>query len=352
MVLLRFVRRQKRRELLYQSGTIDIGSNAMKNTIAWPEVRQFVDDLAARTHEQVRPFFGTSGGELLGSGASGDILARIDEAAGEFIRRELRNGFPYPCALLDEKTATLQPLADNPVIGIVIDEIDGTRRVCTHDPNWSTSIAAFPLDEELLLRNVRAGVIQTFTGERFSFQRGAGVWLNGKPWQVTPGTSTLDQLRFSFDLAGSIPVLTEAYLAPFTRSHRYGVSVLASSAYVTTRLLLGGYDFYINVCSRMEREWPELKQKIRELHGGATGLYVWDLATAVPLLKEAGLVATRSDGSSLDDVSLTDGTAIYDVVFARSIEVNTHVCRLINLQAGQLRKEAPAWVARIASLYH
>jgi fructose-1,6-bisphosphatase/inositol monophosphatase family enzyme len=153
-------------------------------------------------------------------------------------------------------------------------------------PISSICVAAFPLDRKPVLSSVKTGAIHLLTGERFSFERGAGIWRNGKQCRVPTGSSDLKSLRFS-----------------------------------------------------LEREWPELKETMHRWHQGATGQYAWDLATTIPLMWEAGFVATHSDGTPLDDVRIDDGSVgnIHDVLIARTAEVHQYVVDTIARQEKFLR---------------
>src|SRR3989344_1387190 len=207
---------------------------------SWSDIRTFVDQLVTKVYQATSPLIIEGGDELITDAAGVDILAKIDQVAGDTVRRELQNNSPEPCALLDEAHGKLQSLHDNPTIGFVVDELDGTRPARMKIPTNCICVAVFPLDEEPLLRNVKAGAMHVMTGERFSFERGAGIWRNGKPWQPPVGASELNKLRFIYETAGGHPVLANWYLLPFVTSQRYGVGVIASSAYSCSRLLVGG----------------------------------------------------------------------------------------------------------------
>jgi len=301
---------------------------------SWSDIRSFADKTVARVYEKVRPLIDEGGDELLGTSDGGDILARIDQESGEIIRSELTHNCPEPCSLLDEASGTLVPLHDNPTIAFTADEFDGTRPARMKIPTNAICLAAFGLDQEPVLRNVKAGAMHLMTGERFSFERGAGIWRDGTSWQPPSGSSPLEKLRFSFDIAGGHPVLANWYLLPFASSHRYGVNVLASSAYVCSRILVGGIDFYIHLSKRLERDWPELAATMRNWHQGAIGQYAWDLATTMPLMWEAGIIATHTDGSSLENVRIDDGSPanVHDVLVARTPEVHAHVLGRVGRQ--------------------
>jgi fructose-1,6-bisphosphatase/inositol monophosphatase family enzyme len=310
----------------------------MKHT--WSDIRSFLDHLVVQVYKEVLPFVAEGGDVLLGEGDSGDILAKIDHVAGETVRRELKAS-PEPCAVLDEAHGVMEAIHPNATVGYIVDEIDGTRPVRMKIPTSCICIAAFPLDDAPLLKNVKAGAQHTLTGERFSFERGQGIWRNGQKWTPPAGTSPLDKLRFIYEIAGGHQILTNWYLMPFAQSNRYGVGVVASSSYSCTRLLVGGIDFYIHLSKRLEREWPELREKIQKLHGGATGQYAWDLATTVPLMWEAGFIATRSDGASLEDVPIDNGSPdnVHDVLVARTPEVHELIKNTVAAQEQKLRAQ-------------
>lgn len=304
----------------------------------WAKTRLFLDELVSDVHQEVKPYVAAGGDVLLGEGDSGDILAKIDQVAGDAMRNALQNS-PEPCAVLDEAHGQLEAIHPNPTVGYIVDELDGTRPARMRIPTSCICIAAFPLDEPPLLKNVKVGAQHTLIGERFSFERGQGIWRDGKRWIPPKGTSPLNKLRFIYETAGGHQILANWYLMPFAQSNRYGVGVLASSSYSCTRLLVGGIDFYIHLSKRLEREWPELRNFIQTLHGGATGQYAWDLATTTPLMWEAGFIATRTDGSSLENVRIDDGSSenVHDLLVARSLEVHELVKTTIAKQEQKLR---------------
>lgn len=304
-------------------------------SLPWKIIRENLDAVAMTAYRAVEPIIKDGNDRLIGTTNSGDILTLADKTAGQVIREQLRN-FPVRCALLDEATGTMQNIHPNPEIGVIADEVDGSRPLLMGYRASSICLAAFPLNEGPFLKNVQAGAIQTLTGDLFSFQKGHGIWRNGVPWKPPVATADPSELRFVYEIAGGHQVLANMYMMPFAISHRYGVGVLPSSAYACTRILTGGIDFYIHLSNRLNQKWPALREVMQKLHDGATGQYAWDLAATIPLMWEAGILATYTDGSPLDNVSINDGKTIHDVLVARTSKIHQHVVKMINEQEQKL----------------
>lgn len=304
----------------------------------WKEIRIFLDSIVSQVYHEVKPLVFGGGGELVQQLSSGkDLVAKIDQVASDSIRKALAAQTKYRVALLDEKKGVFESIHDNPEIGLVVDEIDGTRLAMLKIPISTICMAAFPMNEEPLLKNVRAGAIQTLTGERFSFCKGGGIWRDDTRFTPLLETPPLDRLRFLYEMAGGYQQLAAMYLQPFDKFHPYGYGSFNSAAYMGTRLLIGGAHFYVHLGQRIRRDWPELEEEMVRIHGGALGQYAWDLATTTPMLWEAGFVSTKTDGSPLTDVRIDDGspTNVRDVLIAAP-DVHRHVLNLLNRQAVKL----------------
>lgn len=287
--------------------------------IDWNKMRQFLETVADELHPLISPAaMKAKDGVLQQTGNSGDLVSILDEVAEREITRILRERSPYPCALINEGTAQLIELHPNPHVGYVFDPIDGTRPALMGIPLYCVCAAAYDLAAEPILANVKVGVIDSMIDERFSFQRGHGVWRNGQPWkmparpQPQPG-----DLRIHYDYAGGVPALAMQYVAPFSQSYLQGFMVLNSCSIATIQLLTGGIHSYVHVGARLRAKWPALDPIPRSMKPDVNGMKIWDIAATAPLLWEAGMCATRSDGASLEHAPLNDKPPLqgYDVIY-------------------------------------
>ena len=321
-------------------------------TIDWKKIQSYLEKLAVDVQAHIAPLKKTDA--WVGEGTSGDLVSKADHAAAKFIRDELMRSCPVPCALMDEDSAQLVPMHPDPVIGIIADQIDGTRPLIMHMPLFTTTMAAFELRDKPTLSNVMTSVIQTASGEQFSFAQGQGVKVNGQPWH-NPGAASpsLKDLRISFDSAGGIPSLGLEYAAPFHPSYLKGFIMMNSTGFAISRILTGGLHCHIHIGARLKEQWPELESISGQGSYGVTGLNIWDIAASVPLLLEAGMSASTMDGRSLDDAALDDNPPPkgYHLVAAVDDTTRETVVEMLLDQESRLTEDRQATIDRIKYVY-
>jgi len=324
-------------------------------TIKWNQVRKFLEKMADDVHSFISPAAMQAEDDVVGTGESGDIVSKLDRVAEAYIKKYLIQNSPYRCAIIDEGTARLTPLHEHPQVVYVVDPIDGTRPALMKTPLYSMCAGAYAADDEPILGNVKAGIIHSMINERFSFERGHGVWRNGQPWKWSskpaPG---LADLRIHHDFAGGIGTLAMEYMAPFAPSYRKGFMVLNSCGIATVQLLTGGVDAFTQIGNRIRRTWPELDPIYQVFFGDLAGMHIWDLAATAPLLWEAGLLATRSDGTSLKQAKLNDQTRPlqgYDVVYAADVAIHNFVVGQLDRQEQRLLADRQATIDHALMVY-
>jgi len=273
--------------------------------IDWNKIQDYLEDLAQQVQKHIEPL--TRSDVWTGQGASGDLVSNADHKAAIFIRDHLKQSCPAPCALMDEDTAQLVPIHKDPVIGIIVDQIDGTRPLIMHMPLFTTTMAAYQIQNEPTLGDIMTGVVQTAGNEQFSFLKGQGIKINGQPWEKTQTESPSPaDLRIHLDFAGGAPALAMAYIATLHESYLKGFIVMNSTGYGITRIITGGIHAHIHIGARLKEQWSELESIFSQGSYGVTGLNIWDIAANVPLLLEAGMSVSTMDGHSLSKASLNE----------------------------------------------
>ena len=193
-----------------------------------------------------------------------DIVTQADRRSEEAVVTRLRTHFPTHAIVAEEGGGSE---TDSPFRWHV-DPLDGTTNFAHGYPCFAVSIGLEEAGELI------AGVIyQPVSGEMFTAARGEGAYRNGKKIQV----SSIDKLSTSLLVTGFPSVKRTQnpnihYYWDFTlRSH--GVRRDGSAA----------LDLASVACGRFEGFWE-------------FGLYSWDTAAGVLLVREAGGLVTRFDG--------------------------------------------------------
>ena len=173
----------------------------------------------------------------------------------------------------------------------IVDPIDGTTNFMHGNPNFAISIAA-----EINNRLEAAIVYSPITDEMFAAERGKGSFLNDKRIRV----ATRKKLSESILITG-IPHLGRGNKELFIKEMDIiipevaGIRRSGSAALDLAWIAAGRYDIF----------WER-------------GLYIWDIAAGVLLVREAGGFAKGIDGS---DEDLWNGNIISgndDIIMALS----------------------------------
>lgn len=202
-------------------------------------------------------------------GAS-DFVSNADLASQALIERELRRNFPEAVLVLEEERSS-HTLSG--ALRFYVDPLDGTTNFLHAIPHFSISIAG-ERDGELV-----AGVVyDVVKDELFAGERGGGAWLNGRRLSVS-SESRLDRAvvgtgvphRGRLAHAEYLSVLPRI-MADFAGIRRFGSAAL-DLAYVAA----GRFDAFF------------------ESH-----LSPWDIAAGVVLVREAGGVVLKPNGSAFE----------------------------------------------------
>lgn len=243
-----------------------------------------------------------------------DFVSGVDLEAQQAALRVIRERHPGHRILAEEDDpadGSADPTGDHVVPGTgdrtvpdgsdpdaplwVVDPLDGTTNFLNRHPMYSASVAVFVGDRP------EAGVVECApTGERWWASRGRGAYKNGRPIRVSElrGLShALVGTGFPFKVLEMLPT----YLDQFDRVLRStsGVRRGGSAALDLCYLADGTFDAF----------W--------ELH-----LKPWDVAAGIVIVREAGGVVSRLDGS---DPGLEEGS----IVGANSRETLEELVRIL-----------------------
>lgn len=278
----------------------------------------------------IQEHLGSAGAQMITAQAeSGDIQTKADHAAGEALEMVLSRS-PIPLALLDENTGTLRNLAENPVIGIIADELDGTRPARMGMATCCVSLAAWPLSCDAVLSNVRAGAIVPLDGTpEWSFASGVALFRDMK--SVTkPRSITMParELRSFIDMGIVDPTILSLYTRGLAND-LHGCARMCSLCYGVIRLLEGDVDVVLDLGARISKEWPALQPVLEQRWGELSGTQPYDVAAAIPMLWEAGYEVTDAFGEERFETMRLDGTnqddAVPGLIAAENMETWLHV---------------------------
>ena len=201
-----------------------------------------------------------------------DLVTEADIAAQKAIETIVIGAFPEHRFLGEEENANSSIPPDSTDYYWIVDPLDGTTNFVHGVPIFSTSIA---LTQGT---NVLCGVVYNpITEEFFSAAQGNGAFLNGKPIHVS-SRQTLEESLAGIGLStrfldDSPDLLAFKRTAMVCQSVRRCGSTALNLAYVAA--------------GRFDISW-------------ALRCHPWDIAAGVVLIKEAGGIVTKPDGSPID----------------------------------------------------
>jgi myo-inositol-1(or 4)-monophosphatase len=229
--------------------------------------------------------------------SSVDLVSEADVEAEKLIAASLRDAVPGAGFIGEESTEQHTESAE---YYWVVDPLDGTSNYLAGLPIWCVSIGLCDGDLVPLCGVVHSPLMR----RTWTASRGAGAEMNGKPVTVrtTPvgGGSRNAMLATGFPYdAGSSP--EDETLPQFVKmqQHFHKIRRLGSAAIDMALVAEGLYDGM----------W-ELRLK------------PWDTAAGVILIREAGGVVSRFDGSEYQPGDV-------DLVAAGTIEMRDEICRVL-----------------------
>ena len=201
-----------------------------------------------------------------------DLVTDADRAAEEEILRLLRDRAPGAAILAEESGES-----GRGELRFIVDPLDGTTNYTHGIPLFTCTVAA-ELEGEL----VAGCTVDPVRAETFRAHRGGGAFVGARKLTVS-STAKLEEAvactGFPYGHRERLPKMISAF-GRFTELAR-GTRRLGSAAMDLAYVAAGRLDVF----------WEE-------------GLRPWDIAAGIVLVREAGGVGTRFDGSALD---LADG---------------------------------------------
>jgi len=194
-----------------------------------------------------------------------DLVTEYDRRSEAFLLAEIARRFPGHAVLAEESGAH-----QGAAVRWLVDPLDGTTNFAHNYPFFAVSIAAESSGA------VVAGVVfDPVREELFAAAHGAGATLNGAPIRVSAIDRVADALLvtgFPYDVRERPEPYLSHFRAFLTRAQ--GVRRDGSAALNLCYLAMGRFDGFW--------EWK---------------LAPWDMAAGVLILREAGGLVTRFDGS-------------------------------------------------------
>ncbi len=235
-------------------------------------------DAAARIHRRHSGRVGVDGAAEKGYS---DFVSGVDLEAQRAVLALIRKRHPDHRILAEEEDGDADEIEGRPSSPLwVVDPLDGTTNFLHGHPMYAASVGVF-IDGKPSV----GAVVCPATGERWWAAPGAGAFRNGRPIRV----STHGELRtalvgtgFPFKVLEMLP----EYLEQFDRVLRSSAGIRRGGAAALDLCYLGQGTF--------DAFW--------ELH-----LKPWDVAAGIAVVREAGGVVTRLDGS---EVGLEEGTIL------------------------------------------
>ena len=198
-----------------------------------------------------------------------NLVTDVDRRSEEYIMGRIRSAFPDHGILSEESSEHLSPSP----FRWIIDPLDGTTNYAHNYPCFCVSVA-LERDGELLA----GAVFDPLLSESFTASVGGGAFLNGERIAVS-GIEDLRRSLLATGFAYDVKESTDNNLDFFREFVFTGQAIRRDGS--------AALDMCYLACGRFDGFW-ELK------------LHPWDTAAGLLLLREAGGVATRLDGSTYD----------------------------------------------------
>lgn len=306
--------------------------------------------LAHHVKDAVFPHLGTwRARRVTGIASSGDATFDIDDIAEDAVAQFVRD-HNLNVAYYSEDKGLVRPFPDREPDGIlIIDPIDGTRGAVAGFEACVVSVAWTDFAESPTLGDVRYAAITEIKGAlTFSAERGAGAQIvdgaGALVAQTLLPTEDVGSAAMGFEVVGApLDLLFQAARnAVNPTTVRGGFFVLNSSAFELTRLVTGQLALVVDVRTRLLRDFPQTRERFRELGGGRLlSLYGYDVAAAALIVTEAGGVLTDAWGRDLSDWKLLDTTEPNFGSLIAASNSTLHARTLEILNAGFAELEIP-----------
>jgi myo-inositol-1(or 4)-monophosphatase len=200
-----------------------------------------------------------------------DIVTQADLEMSEFLSSRIREGFPGEAIYSEESTD--EDISSGSFWSI--DPIDGTTNFSRHIPHYAVVVAYVEKGEPVV-----GALYNPATDELYSFEKGNGAYLNGRPIKVS-GVSKLGE-SYMLLRAGRNKDLWDWGAESYKFMLQNGVKC--------ANLGSSGLDMCFVAAGRVEAN----------IYGTLTTI---DIAAAVGLLKEAGGILVGKGGKPVTELS-------------------------------------------------
>lgn len=270
-------------------------------------------DLARHVRDELARYAGKGmTRQVLGDSPGGDAQFDIDRVAENAIVNFLRDRADRPLAVYTED-GSLVEIGDQPETLLVIDPIDGTRPASAGLEMAMISIAAAPLgDRRPTLSDVNAALLMDIKNGSWIYGDDAAGLSAGEfefPVPRLSRTTSLSHMFWSIEFNGHpMHLMSAAYSHLVDRSANAGaVFVFNSATYSISRIITGQLDAYVDIGNRLLKDHPWTEADFRASgRGSILHLFPYDIAAAVYLARQAGVVITDGYGNDLGSVDLLD----------------------------------------------
>jgi myo-inositol-1(or 4)-monophosphatase len=293
-------------------------------------------DIAERVREAVAPALGDPGArERVGVAPGGDVTMAIDEVAEHVVEQVCAEAGDI--AFYSEDRGYVE--IGTPRAIFVVDPIDGTRPAAAGLESCCVSVAVVPPSIDARLGDVSFGVVHEIkSGARFVARRGGGVHAAAPV--ARSANVDLDALFWTAGLRGrpALPVTVVLEDLIDRSSMRGGYFDLGSATFNMTRIVTGQLDAYVDVGRYIVDVYPALESRFRAVGDGAVCTnFPYDVAASALIVREAGGVVTRPDGSIIDDHPAVGSGDGFGIAVLASASGALHERLLTSVAAGMDR---------------
>jgi myo-inositol-1(or 4)-monophosphatase len=246
-----------------------------------------------------------------GTSPGGDTQFEVDDVAERAVK-EFITSAGRPVALYSEDGG-LEEYGSAPQHVLIVDPIDGTRPAAADLEMACISIAVAKYHDEATIDDVQYALLKEIkTGcTLYSDRQNGGIEALGYEHPV-PALSSVSDLRnmfWSLEFNGhpaDIMIAAYGHLIDLS-ANRGGVFCWSSASYSISRIITGQLDAYVDVGNRVLKDRPETKDRFLQVGGGhILHLFPYDIAAAVVLAEQAGVVITDAYGQRLGRTRLLD----------------------------------------------
>lgn len=225
--------------------------------------------------------------QKVGIGADGTPTEAIDKIAENVVLGRLRESGAF--YVLSEEAGSVS-LGDEPEYIAVVDPIDGSYNALHNLPFYALSIAFAPYRENATLGDVSvAYVLNLYSGDEFTAERGRGARYNGKKIRASGASSLGKATVCIYSTPESV-----ATLIPLLRRIKR-VRTLGSAALELCHVAKGDFDAFVDVRSYLRNiDIAAAKLVVEEAGGAVTGLEGVPLQNSLLRIERLNVVAARS----------------------------------------------------------